>query len=87
MPGLPLATGPAAVQSPPNSGGPHLVVIRDAETGTLLRTYANPSFRAAGVEPNLVRIILIRDAAINSFVSTGNRMFIRTAFRKKGSTA
>jgi predicted Zn-dependent protease len=35
-------------------------------------------FRAAGLEPNLVRIVVIRDDAINSFVSTGNRMFIHT---------
>jgi len=54
------------------------VVVRDAETETLLRTIANPLFRAAGVDPGLVRIILLRDDAINSFVSTGNRMFINT---------
>jgi predicted Zn-dependent protease len=53
-----------------------LVVIRDAEIETLLRTFANPLFRAAGLDPNLGRIVLIRDGAINSFVSTGNRMFI-----------
>jgi len=83
MLGLLPATGPAAAQSPPSFDGPHRVVLRDAETETLLRTYANPLFRAAGVEPNLVRpnlihIVLIRDAAINSFVSTGNRMLVRT---------
>ena len=54
------------------------IVVRDAETETLLRTIANPLFRAAGVDPGLVRIILLRDDAINSFVSTGNRMFINT---------
>ncbi len=50
-------------------------MIRDAETETLLRTFATPLFRAAGLDPNLVRIIVIRDDAINSFGSTGNRMF------------
>jgi predicted Zn-dependent protease len=54
------------------------IVVRDAETETLLRTIANPLFRAAGVDPGMVRIILLRDDAINSFVSTGNRMFINT---------
>jgi len=60
------------------STGAPLVVIRDAETETLLRTFATPLFRAAGLDPNLVRIIVIRDDAINSFVSTGNRMLIPT---------
>jgi hypothetical protein len=46
-------------------------------TETPLRTYANPLFRAAGMEPNpvrpnLVHIVLVRDAAIDSFVGTGN---------------
>lgn len=68
---------PALAQTSPGEG-PRLLVIRDAETETLLRTLANPLFRAAGLDANLIRIILIRDDAINSFVSTGNRMFIHT---------
>lgn len=31
-------------------------------------------FRAAGLVPNLVRIIVIRDDAIDSFAISGNRM-------------
>ncbi len=48
-------------------------VIRAAETETLLRTCANPLFRAAGLGVNLVRNIHLSDAAIDSFVNTGNR--------------
>jgi predicted Zn-dependent protease len=55
-----------------------LTVIRDAETETLLHKIADPLFRAAGLSPGLVRIIVVRDRAINAFVSTGNRMFINT---------
>ncbi len=44
----------------------------DAETETLLRTCDNSLFRAAGLE---VRVFGVGDAAINSFVGTGNRMF------------
>jgi predicted Zn-dependent protease len=51
-------------------------VIRDTETETLLRTYANPLFRAAGLDMALVRSIHLRDAALNSFMNTGNPMFI-----------
>jgi predicted Zn-dependent protease len=64
-----------------------LVVIRDAETETLLRNVATPLFRAAGLEPNLVRIIVIRDDAINSFVSTGNRMFAHTGLIEEVASA
>jgi hypothetical protein len=46
-------------------------------TETPLRTYANPLSCAAAVEPdpvclNIVHIVLIRDAAIDSFAGTGN---------------
>ena len=68
------SVGRAAAQGP----APTVVIIRDAETETLLRNFANPLFRASGVEPNSVRIILIRDDALNAFVSTGNRLFINT---------
>jgi hypothetical protein len=64
---------PAAARAQGAPGG--LAVFRDAETETLLRTNANPLFRAAGLDANLVRIIVLRDAALNSFVSTGNPMF------------
>ncbi len=64
-----------------------MVVIRDAETETLLRTFATPLFHAAGLDANLVRIIVLRDDAINSFVSTGNRMFIHTGLIEKATSA
>jgi predicted Zn-dependent protease len=68
-------------------GGSNVVVIRDAEAETLLRNFADPLFRAGGIDPGLVRIILIRDAAINSFVSTGNRMFINTGLIEQADSA
>ena len=64
-----------------------VVVIRDAETETLLRTFANPLFRASGIEPGSVRIILIRDDALNAFVSTGNRLFINTGIIARADSA
>jgi len=54
------------------------VTIRDGETEGLIRTYAAPLFRVAGIDPGLVRITLLNDRAINAFVATGNRMFIHT---------
>lgn len=58
--------------APAQSGPASLVVNRDAETETLLRTYAIPLFRAAGLDVKLGRNILLSDAAIDSFESTGN---------------
>jgi predicted Zn-dependent protease len=60
------------------SPGERMVLIRDAETETLLRGFAVSLYRAAGLDPRKIRIILVRDRAINAFVSTGNRMFIHT---------
>jgi len=81
---LALATAaPATAQGAAST----VVVIRDAETETLLRNFANPLFRASGVEPNTVRIILIRDDALNAFVSTGNRLFINTGIIAKSESA
>lgn len=74
---------PAAAQGP----APTVVIIRDAETETLLRTFANPLFRASGVDPASVRIILIRDDALNAFVSTGNRLFVNTGIIAKADSA
>lgn len=66
--------GSARAQSAP----PRIVTIRDGETEALIRSYASPLFRVAGIDPGLVRIMLLRDRAINAFVATGNRMLIHT---------
>lgn len=55
-----------------------MITIRDAETEALLRGIAHPLFRAAGVDPALVRITLVEARPINAFVTTGNRMFVNT---------
>lgn len=80
----------AAAASPPAGAqglAPTLVTIRDAETETLLRTFANPLFRASGVDPVSVRTILIRDDALNAFVSTGNRLFVNSGIIAKANSA
>lgn len=69
--------------------GPYtrLVLIRDAETETLLHSFADPLFRVAGVSAGLVRIMLVRDRALNAFVTTGNRMFINTGMIQQANSA
>ncbi|MDP2619925.1 MAG: M48 family metalloprotease [Hyphomicrobiales bacterium] len=58
--------------------GKPLPLIRDAETETLIREYATPIFRAAGVTSSSVHIYLINDPVFNAFVADGQRMFINT---------
>jgi hypothetical protein len=61
----------------PSSRRPNLLVaIRHAETETSLRTFANPSFRAAGLDMTLVRSNHPRDVALNSFTKPGNPVFM-----------
>ncbi len=67
--------------------GERILLIRDAETETLLRTLATSIYRAAGLDPRTVRIILVRDRAINAFVTTGNRMFIHTGLLLRTDSA
>jgi predicted Zn-dependent protease len=55
-----------------------LNVIRDAEIEMLLRDYAKPIFKAAGIGSRGADIILLQDSSFNAFVASGNRMFINT---------
>jgi predicted Zn-dependent protease len=62
---------PAAAQS----GGPP-GVIRDAEIEKLMRDYAEPVLRAAGVNTGATKIFLINDRAFNAFVADGRKIFV-----------
>ncbi len=53
-------------------------LIRDAETEYLMRAFSDPIFRAAGLDPNAVRIHLVNDGSLNAFVAGGQRMFLHT---------
>jgi len=62
-------------------------VIRDAEIESLLRDYTTPIFKAAGLNPGVVEVILVKDSAINAFVTGGQRIFIHTGLLTEASTA
>lgn len=51
-------------------------IIRDAETETLIRDYAKPIFRAAGVGSQNIRIHIVNDRNFNAFVVDGHNMFM-----------
>ncbi len=52
-----------------------LPIVRDAEIEALVRDYARPIFRAAGLSKSGIDIILINDTSFNAFVA-GRRMFV-----------
>lgn len=67
---VPLIPLPAAAQRG------KLALVRDAETEALLRDYARPIFKVAGLGNAQPEIILVNDKSFNAFVPDSNRMFI-----------
>jgi predicted Zn-dependent protease len=65
---------PAVAQG--QQGGRTLSIIRDTEIEQLLRDYAGPIFRAAGIGSAPPEIILINDRSFNAFVASSRRMFL-----------
>ncbi len=63
---------PVAAQNANNSPP----ILRDAETEQLLREYARPILRAAGLEKQNVQVVIINDSAFNAFVADGRRIFV-----------
>ncbi|MCV6548057.1 MAG: M48 family metalloprotease [Cohaesibacter sp.] len=68
----------SAIWQPADAQGRKIRLVRDAETEALIRDYAKPIFKAAGLKPRNVRIHLINDSRFNAFVVDSKRMFINT---------
>ena len=58
--------------------GQRLSLIRDAEIETGIRTMVTPIWRAAGLDPGAVEIMIVQDNSLNAFVAGGQRIFINT---------
>ena len=61
-------------------------IVRDAEIEALVRDYARPIFKAAGLSKSGIDIILVNDRRFNAFVA-GRRMFINTGALLHGGNA
>jgi predicted Zn-dependent protease len=66
---------------------PRISLIRDAEIESLLLSFTTPLFRAAGLDANQLRVRLVKDAALNAFVTSGNRMFVHTGLLQRADSA
>lgn len=64
---------PAHAQASATRGLP---IIRDAEMEQLLRDYAQPILRAAGLAKQNVRVVVLSDRSFNAFVMDGRHIFI-----------
>jgi predicted Zn-dependent protease len=58
--------------------GQRLSLIRDAEIENSIRTMVTPIWRAAGLDPNGVEIMIVQDSSLNAFVAGGQRIFLNT---------
>jgi predicted Zn-dependent protease len=71
--GLGPAAAPAQAQESATSGLP---VIRDTEIENLLRDYARPILKAAGLARQNVKVVILNNRAFNAFVMDGRHIFI-----------
>jgi predicted Zn-dependent protease len=66
--------------------GQRLNLIRDAETENGIRGMVVPIWKAAGLDPNGVEIMIVQDNALNAFVAGGQRIFINTGLIMRTET-
>jgi predicted Zn-dependent protease len=61
-------------------------IIRDAEIEATVRAYADPLFRAAGLDASAIKVHLLQVDQINAFVAPGMNMFINTGLLMRADT-
>lgn len=74
------------VVTPASAQRGRLPLIRDAETETLLKDYAKPIFKVAGISNSEPEIILVNDKSFNAFVPDSRRMFINIGVLMEAET-
>lgn len=67
--------GPAATPAHAQ-GGRSLPIIRDTEIENLLRDYARPILKVAGLSRQNVKVVIINDSSFNAFVMDGRHIFV-----------
>ena len=65
-----IFSAPAVAQS--------LQLLQDTETELALNSYEAPLAKAAGLDPNAVRVYLVDDPSVNAFVAEGQNIFMQT---------
>ena len=73
---LAMAAWQPAMAQDDEDGGPS--VLRDSETELLFADISKPLIKAAGLDPNSVRVVLLNDPEINAFVATGQTVYVQS---------
>ena len=71
-----LATVVATGAAPAHAQG--LPLIRDTEIENLLKDYARPIFKAAGLASQNITMRIVRHESFNAFVADGHNVFMNT---------
>ncbi len=82
---LALLAGLAAAERAAAQQGP--TIIRDDEVAAILDSYAAPLLAAAGLRRDGVDIHVVRDSALNAYVTAGNKMVINTGVLRQAEDA
>ena len=53
-------------------------MLRDSETELLFKRMSKPLIEAAGLDPNSVKVVLLKDAEINAFVARGQTVYLQS---------
>lgn len=61
-------------------------LVRDAETENTIRYFAAPLLKAAGLNPEALRVHLVLDDRMNAFVAGGQRIFINTGLLRSAES-
>ena len=75
VPGIPAMLG-LSVTPAQAQGSRGLPIIRDTEIEQLLRDYAAPVLKAAGLAKQNVKVVVINDRNFNAFVMDGRHIFV-----------
>lgn len=69
------ATGLGPLATPAHAQG-KLRIIRDTEIENLLRDYARPILKVAGLGRHNIKVVIINDRSFNAFVMDGRHIFV-----------
>jgi predicted Zn-dependent protease len=76
--GLMLCTGFMQRARADVGGDNGISLLRDAEIEHILRTWMTPIWKAAGLDPDAVRVFVINDSRLNAFVAGGQNIFLNS---------
>ncbi len=61
-------------------------LIRDAEIEETIALYAQPLFKAAGLNEQAIDVFIVNDERLNAFVSNGQKIFMHTGLLMESTT-